>query len=133
MMLRWWFRANRCAFCRGPLPQATVRIGRRRLTDNAVWDYPRSWSADGRRLLIETVPRGGRTIAIALLDVEDGRVRCLTDGRFNDGDPAFSPDQRQIAFSSDRDGNREIYVVGVDGTGERHLTPGLSHAQHPSS
>lgn len=105
--------------------------GRRRLTDNMVWDYPRSWSADGRTLLIETVPRGGRNIAIALLDVESGRVRYLTDGRFNDGDPAFSPNQRQIAFSSDRDGNREIYMMEADGSNARRLTDHPAWDGHP--
>ena len=105
--------------------------GRRRLTENTVWDYPRSWSADGRTLLIETVPRGGSNIAIALLDVESGRVRYLTDGRFNDGDPAVSPDQRRIAFSSDRDGNREIYVMDADGSNARRLTDHLGWDGHP--
>lgn len=104
---------------------------RRRLTENAGWDYPRSWSADGRTLLIETVPRGGRNIAITLVEVESGQVRYLTDGRFNDGDPAFSPDQRRIAFSSDRDGNREIYVMDVDGTNVRRLTDHPAWDGHP--
>ncbi len=84
--------------------------GRRRLTENAVWDYSRSWSPDGPTLLNDTAHPGGRTIAIALLDVESGEVRYLSDGRFNYGDPSWSSDGRRVAFSSDRDGSREIYV-----------------------
>ncbi len=36
--------------------------------------------------------------------------------------PAFSPDGKRIAFSSNRDGNNEIYVMNVDGSGVRRLT-----------
>jgi len=35
----------------------------------------------------------------------------------NDGSPAWSPDGARIAFSSDREGGRHIYVVNADGTG----------------
>jgi len=133
----WSPDGRRIAYVSGIAAKAEIFLvnadgtGRRRLTENMVWDYPRSWSADGRTLLIETVPRGGGNIAIALLDVESGRVRYLTDGRFNDGDPAFSPDQQQIAFSSDQDGNREIYVMDVDGTNVRRLTDHPAWDGHP--
>lgn len=36
--------------------------------------------------------------------------------------PKVSPDGRQIAFVSERDGNSDIYVVDVDGKNERRLT-----------
>jgi TolB protein len=36
--------------------------------------------------------------------------------------PQASPDGQQIAFMSQRDGNWEIYVVSLDGTGLRRLT-----------
>jgi TolB protein len=133
----WSPDGRRIAYVSGVGAEAEIFLvnadgsGRRPLTENVVWDYPRSWSADGRTLLIETVPRGGRNIAIALLDVETGRMRYLTDGRYNDGDPAFSPDQQQIAFSSDRDDNREIYVMDVDGTNVRRLTDHPAWDGHP--
>lgn len=28
MNLRWWFGRNGCAFCRGPLPEDAVQVGR---------------------------------------------------------------------------------------------------------
>jgi Periplasmic component of the Tol biopolymer transport system len=37
-------------------------------------------------------------------------------------DPAWSPDGRRIAFQSKRDGNLEIYVINLDGTGLSRLT-----------
>ena len=36
--------------------------------------------------------------------------------------PAWSPDGTKLAFTSNRDGNPEIYVVNRDGTGLRRLT-----------
>ncbi|WP_405095168.1 VWA domain-containing protein [Micromonospora sp. NBC_01412] len=36
--------------------------------------------------------------------------------------PALSPDGRQVAFTSDRAGNADIWVVRVDGSGLRRLT-----------
>ncbi|GAB3805269.1 hypothetical protein [Micromonospora zhanjiangensis] len=36
--------------------------------------------------------------------------------------PALSPDGRRVAFTSDRAGSADIWVVGVDGTGLRRLT-----------
>ncbi len=48
-------------------------------------------------------------------------------GRLDD-EPAWSPDGRQIAFFSDRDGVGGIYVMNVDGTGLAPLitTPGVN-------
>ena len=37
-------------------------------------------------------------------------------------DPAWSPDGNWIAFTTSRDGDREIYVMDADGIGLRNLT-----------
>ncbi|TML04436.1 MAG: hypothetical protein E6G36_06080 [Actinobacteria bacterium] len=50
-----------------------------------------------------------------------GIVR-LTNGHGADLAPASSPDRRQIAFQSNREGNWEIYVMAADGTNVRRLT-----------
>ena len=46
----------------------------------------------------------------------------LTNNPANDLWSAWSPDGMSIAFSSNRDGNHEVYVMNVDGTGQRRLT-----------
>jgi Tol biopolymer transport system component len=48
-----------------------------------------------------------------------GVVQLTTGGGY---DPEWSPDLNTIVFSGDRDGNQDIYVIGVDGRDERRLT-----------
>lgn len=51
-----------------------------------------------------------------------GQVKQLTTHSASDASPAPSPDGKQIAFVSERDGRPEIYVMNADGTGQRRLT-----------
>lgn len=46
-------------------------------------------------------------------------------------DMGGSPDQPIVAFSSDRDGNVEIYVMRLDGTGLRRLTENEAEDNYP--
>ena len=46
-------------------------------------------------------------------------VTQVTSNPAQDVDPAFSADGSRIAFTSDRDGNRDLYVIGVDGRARR--------------
>lgn len=50
------------------------------------------------------------------------RVRRLTADDVSAEDPAWSPDGTKVAFTTDRDGNREIYVIGADGSNQVRLT-----------
>jgi len=56
----------------------------------------------------------------------------LTSGAWNDTSPAWSPDGTRIAFSSDRTGGWEIYVITPQGTGEVQVTPPGMVAANPS-
>ena len=49
-------------------------------------------------------------------------IRRLTDASDDDWGPAWSPDGRSIAFTSNRDGNTEIYVMDASGGNARNLT-----------
>ena len=46
--------------------------------------------------------------------------------------PAWSPDGRQIAFYSERDGNWEIYLMNADGSGLTRLTDNPANDWFPS-
>src|SRR6516225_11604597 len=54
---------------------------------------------------------------------EDGtNVHRITDNRAREVYPRFSPDGRWIAFSSNRYGNYDVFVVPVEGGTPRRLT-----------
>src|SRR5206468_10964718 len=54
---------------------------------------------------------------------EDGTgVLRLTDNRARDIYPRFSPDGRWIAFSSNRHGNNDVFVIAAAGGAPRRLT-----------
>src|SRR3989338_381881 len=70
---------------------------------------------------------GGRITFSYLGDIciasEDGTgVRRLTDHVARETYPRFSPDGRWIAFSSNRYGNNDIFIVPVDGGAPKRLT-----------
>lgn len=53
----------------------------------------------------------------------DGHIQHrLTDAQGYDAEGAYSPDGKQIAFCSDRDGDPDIYVMNADGSNVRQLT-----------
>ncbi|MBN1642742.1 MAG: PD40 domain-containing protein [Anaerolineae bacterium] len=51
---------------------------------------------------------------IDALDTRAGKRIRLTETTANDRTPKWSPDGRSIAFASDRDGDREIYVMDLE-------------------
>lgn len=55
-------------------------------------------------------------------DREGHILRRLTDAPGYDAEGAFSPDGRQIAFCSTRDGDPDLYVMDADGGNVRQLT-----------
>jgi Tol biopolymer transport system component len=53
---------------------------------------------------------------IYVMNANGSGLTRLTNNMAVDGAPAFSPDGSKIAFTSDRDGNYEIYVMNADGS-----------------
>jgi Tol biopolymer transport system component len=60
--------------------------------------------------------------AIVAVAIAAARFLVRSQGEWTDGTPAWSPDGNRIAFSSERDGNAEIYVMTADGAGVTRLT-----------
>ena len=75
-----------------------------------------SWSPDGARLVFK---RGRQ---LALMSIADRKIVPLTDGAHYDNFPQWSPKDDVIMFTSDRDGNFELYSIHADGTQLRRLT-----------
>lgn len=56
------------------------------------------------------------------MPVAGGLARQLTYHPGRDREPAFSPNGKEIAFVSDRDGNSQVFVMPVDGGVPKQLT-----------
>ena len=87
--------------------------------------YNPSWSPDGAKL-VYSFGLGrfrGDVTDIFVIDANGANRVNLTKGRHkNNGMPAWSPDGTKIAFTSNRDGNLEIYVMSADGENPKNLT-----------
>jgi TolB protein len=57
-----------------------------------------------------------------VLDIASGARRQLTQHFAIDTEPAWSPDGKQIAFTSDRGGQPQIYVVSATGGDAKRVT-----------
>jgi len=70
----------------------------------------------------------GRTIAFDLLGdiytmpIAGGTPTRIAEGLAYEQQPRFSPDGRRIAFTSDRGGGDNIWIMNVDGSDKRQLT-----------
>lgn len=70
---------------------------------------------------------------IFVMDANGSNKTNLTDHVADDVEPAWSPDGDQIAFSSDRSGNYEIYVMDFPGGGNvRQVTNNAAEDRSPS-
>jgi TolB protein len=99
----------------------------RRVTVGRQLNLNPSWSPDGRALVYTTY-RPNPDLFVSL--IYQGVLQNPTKGVGTNYLPVFSPDGKQIAFMSGRDGNPEIYVMNADGSNLRRLT---NHAAEDSS
>jgi WD40 repeat protein len=84
-----------------------------------------AWSPDGSRL---TFTRDAGNSEVYVMDSCGGHQANLTTELPNGADvrPAFSPDGTQIVYASNRDGNVELWTMGVNGSGKAKITDTLS-------
>ena len=132
----------------GELLRATIWImnadgsGQTRLTNSSIlildgstihvvsnFDTEPAWSPDGRKIVFQSdrlffrQDIEGRDLNLYLINADgSGDEIQLTDHQGADVQPSWSPDGASIAFSSDRDGDMEIYLMNVDGSGVTQLT-----------
>ena len=92
------------------------------LTSNSANDFFGSWSPDSSSVLVETGCSPSFICDIAMVTIDDFELTLLAPHSANDIWPVWSPDGNFIALTSERDGNPEIYVINVDGSGLKRLT-----------
>ena len=102
--------------------------GRRRLTNDDHGYIYAAISPDGRRIVFNRFTPDDHSEGIFLMNADgSGQALLVNRSPIFDGEPAWSPDGSQIAFTSYIDGPfgafGRIFIINVDGTGLRQVTP----------
>jgi dipeptidyl aminopeptidase/acylaminoacyl peptidase len=87
-----------------------------------------SWSPDGKSLLVDSNRGGDYDIyrydisGTAPLQWDLLQPKIVSDDNAVEGPAIWSPDGKQIALSSNRDGDFEVYVMNAEGGPQRQVT-----------
>ncbi len=99
-----------------------------------------TWSPDGTQLAYSYddnhtqagQPRHVADILVVKAGGGSGGFKFLTEHPAEDTFPSWSPDSSRIAFTSNRDGHREIYVMNSDGSQPVRITNGSADNFDPN-
>ena len=80
-----------------------------------------AWSPDGSRLAYDSTFAEGSTHISSVFTARPDGTGVKRIAR-NASDPAWSPDAKEIVFVRSLAGNRELYLMRADGTGQHRLT-----------
>lgn len=111
----------------------------KQLTFNSIDDREPAWSSNGKQIVFSSNRNGNYDIftidANADVDGTRGSRRsafALTDNPADDREPDCSPDGMYIAFTTNRDGNSNIYIMNADGSLEAQVTNNAAEDHQPS-
>jgi TolB protein len=90
-----------------------------------------AWSPTGNLLAVSGSIGGGRE-GIVLMNPDGSGARKLTEAAAGlSADPAWSPDGRQIVFSTTRSGHSDIWIMNADGSNQRPLLATAASRMNP--
>lgn len=83
-----------------------------------------TWSPDGEGLLYTQwlEQSGNPDIEVFSIDLKNGSRIRIPGKETIDGNARVSPNGEQVVFVSDREGNDDIFIMGIDGTDIKQLT-----------
>jgi TolB protein len=102
--------------------------GLRRLTHSPRGEYSPAWSPDGREIAFLRLTRQRGELYVMNADGSGERRLTYTKNpnvhiwSLALTAAPWSPDGRMLAFSTERNGNWDVYVINADGSGQRNLT-----------
>ncbi|HSC07037.1 MAG TPA: hypothetical protein VLD59_09450 [Steroidobacteraceae bacterium] len=95
----------------------------RRLTADPGYESDARWSPDGTRIVFHSDRGEARFHTQVFSMLPDGSdVRQLTSGPSKNGYPTWSPNGQCIVYTSEIDGNRDLWLMDRSGSNKRRLT-----------
>lgn len=104
------------------------------------WDFSPIWSPDGKNIAFISRPDYGTKIVVSpkanldiyIVNVETKNLIRLTDNPYSDGEFSWSPDGKEIVYTSWR-GDYEIFVIDINTKSNIRLTNSrYPNCGHPS-
>lgn len=78
--------------------------------------FPGGWFPDGERLVFRGSNGATRALQICSAKIDGSDIQVIfSEPDTQNSQPAISPDGKKVAFTSNRDGDFNIYTVDVDG------------------